>query len=164
MYDWLTLRWTTLLTRGLIGIAFGALAMAWPDETVAILVVLWGGWALLDGVVTLSVVGRVPGTGARVLAIVVDLAQYALLPVALTPLNNVIDTATALVMVALVGWHWAFLPTFLTELVPFVDLVPTWTIAVFLATRGQDVTPGAPKMPDPKAALPPGQTRDASGS
>lgn len=70
MYDWLTLRWTTLLTRGLIGIAFGALAMAWPDETVAILVVLWGGWALLDGVVTLSVVGRVPGTGARVLAIV----------------------------------------------------------------------------------------------
>ena len=101
---------------------------------------------------------------ARVLAIVVDLAQYALLPVALTPLNNVIDTATALVMVALLGWHWAFLPAFLTELVPFVDLVPTWTIAVYLATRGQDVTPGAPKMPGPKAALPPGQARDVSGS
>src|SRR6185436_3592428 len=101
---------------------------------------------------------------ARVLAIVVDLAQYALLPVALTPLNNVIDTATALVMVALLGWHWAFLPAFLTELVPFVDLVPTWTIAVYLATRGLDVTPGAPKMPGPNAALPPGQARDVSGS
>lgn len=70
MYDWLTLKWTTLLTRGLIGIAFGVLAMAWPDVTVAVLVVLWGFWALLDGAVTLSVVGRVPGTGARVLAIV----------------------------------------------------------------------------------------------
>ena len=94
---------------------------------------------------------------ARVLALCVDLAQYALLPVALTPLNNVIDTATALVMVWLLGWHWAFLPAFLTELVPFVDL--------FLATRGQDVTPGAPKVPGPPPpALPPGQARDASGS
>jgi hypothetical protein len=101
---------------------------------------------------------------ARVLAVVVDLAQYALLPVALTPLNNVIDTAVALVMIALLGWHWAFLPAFLTELVPFVDLVPTWTIAVYLATRGQDVTPGAPKIPGPPSALPPGQARDASGS
>jgi hypothetical protein len=101
---------------------------------------------------------------ARVLAVVVDLAQYALLPVALTPLNNVIDTVTALVMIALLGWHWAFLPAFLTELVPFVDLVPTWTIAVYLATRGQDVTPGAPKIPGPPSALPPGQARDASGS
>jgi len=101
---------------------------------------------------------------ARVLALVVDLAQYALLPAALTPLNSAIDTVTALVMIALLGWHWAFLPTFLTELVPFVDLVPTWTIAVFLATRGQDVTPGAPRVPGPPPALPPGQARDASGS
>jgi hypothetical protein len=110
---------------------------------------------------------------ARVLAIVVDLLQFALLPAALTPLNSVIDTATALAMVALVGWHWAFLPTFLTELVPFVDLVPTWTIAVFLATRGQDVAPvvsnTAPTDPGPTApgappALPPSQARDASGS
>src|SRR5262245_49984984 len=104
---------------------------------------------------------------ARVLAIVVDLVQFALLPAALTPLNNVIDTAVALVMIALVGWHWAFLPTFLTELVPFVDLVPTWTIAVFLATRGQGVPqPGAPHVPGSGGppALPPGQARDASGS
>src|SRR5215467_433132 len=85
---------------------------------------------------------------ARVLAIVVDLSQFALLPAALTPLNNVIDTGVALVMIALLGWHWAFLPTFLTELVPFVDLVPTWTIAVFLATRGHDV---APRVPQPGA-------------
>ena len=101
---------------------------------------------------------------ARVLALLVDLAQFALLPAALTPLNNVIDTAAALALVALVGWHWAFLPTFLTELVPFVDLVPTWTIAVFLATRGRDVTPSVPGAPGAPPALPPGQARDASGS
>ena len=102
---------------------------------------------------------------ARMLALVMDLAQFALLPAALTPLNNVLDTVVALAMIALVGWHWAFLPTFLTELVPFVDLVPTWTIAVFLATRGKDVKPGVPGAgPPTPPALPPGQTRDASGS
>jgi hypothetical protein len=36
-----------------------------------------------------------------------------------------------------VGWHWAFLPTFLAELVPGLDLVPTWTAAAFFVTRGQ---------------------------
>ena len=105
---------------------------------------------------------------ARVIALVVDLVQFALLPAALTPANDVLDVITALVLISLIGWHWAFLPTFLTELVPFVDLVPTWTIAVFLATRGQDVTPRAPGVPSlprtPPPALPPGQERDASGS
>ncbi|MFI5169754.1 MAG: hypothetical protein ACHQM7_05285, partial [Vicinamibacterales bacterium] len=82
---------------------------------------------------------------ARVIAIVVDLAQFALLPATLTPLNNVIDVATGLLLIWLVGWHWAFLPTFLAELVPFVDLVPTWTLAVMFATRRA----GDPPLPQP---------------
>jgi hypothetical protein len=40
-------------------------------------------------------------------------------------------------MILLVGWHWAFLPAFLSEMVPVFDLVPTWTAAVFFATRSQ---------------------------
>jgi hypothetical protein len=92
---------------------------------------------------------------ARGLAVLVDLAQIG---VGLTPLNDAIDVVTAIAMVALVGWHWAFLPTFVAELVPFVDLVPTWTLAVFLATRDR-------MAPAPPAALPPGQPpRDGSGS
>ena len=78
---------------------------------------------------------------ARALAVVVDLAQVALLPAELTPLNNGVDVATAVAMLGLVGWHWAFLPTFLAELVPFVDLVPTWTLAVMFATRGRAQAP-----------------------
>jgi hypothetical protein len=115
---------------------------------------------------------------ARLVAVGVDLLQYALLPAELTPLNNAIDVGTALAMAALVGWHWAFLPTFLAELVPFVDLAPTWTLAVMFATRGRGATgeggsaagtgtgggtsaqAGAP----PAAALPGSQPRDASGS
>lgn len=95
---------------------------------------------------------------ARVIALAVDLAQYALLPVELTPLNNVVDVGTAIAMVSLVGWHWAFLPTFLAEMVPFVDLIPTWTLAVMFATRG-----GKPPL-GPGAPPPPPQARDASGS
>ena len=110
---------------------------------------------------------------ARGVAVLVDLAQVAFLPAELTPLNNGVDVGTALAMVGLLGWHWAFLPTFLVELVPFVDLVPTWTLAVLIATRGRvapippTVTvepPPAPAPPPP--ALPPADQapRDGSGS
>ena len=109
---------------------------------------------------------------ARGIAVLVDLAQWALLPAALTPLNNAVDVATGLALVALVGWHWAFLPTFLAELVPFVELVPSWTLAVLIATRGRIAEPPPevvvsppPPAATPPAALPPGQIpRDDSGS
>ena len=69
MQDWMTLRWTVLLTRGLVGIAFGVLAMAWPEETVTVLVVLWGCWALADGIMTMAAVRAVPGTAPKAVAI-----------------------------------------------------------------------------------------------
>jgi hypothetical protein len=109
---------------------------------------------------------------ARALAVLVDLVQFALLPAELTPLNNVIDVATGIALYLLVGWHWAFLPTFAVEMVPFVDLVPTWTLAVAIATRGRlasaaptvSVEPPAPPPPPPPS-LPSGQApREGSGS
>jgi hypothetical protein len=33
-------------------------------------------------------------------------------------------------MVHLLGWHWEFLPSFFAKLVPGIDLVPFWTMAV----------------------------------
>ena len=71
MQDFMTLRWTVLLTRGLIGIVFGAVAMAWPEETVVVVVVLWGCWALVDGIAMLLAVRAVPGTAPKVVAIIV---------------------------------------------------------------------------------------------
>jgi hypothetical protein len=77
---------------------------------------------------------------ARVVAAAADLLQVVLMPAffpgAASPANDVIDVAVALVLLRLVGWHWAFLPAFLAESVPVLDLVPTWTAAVLLATRG----------------------------
>jgi hypothetical protein len=93
---------------------------------------------------------------ARTVAIAVDFLQIAVFPIflagAASPADDALDVATGAAMVALVGWHWAFLPSFLTKLVPFADLVPTWTAAVFLATRkGAKETPARPAPAQPGA-------------
>jgi uncharacterized membrane protein HdeD (DUF308 family) len=56
--------WWVLLLRGLLAILFGVLAYAWPGLTVRVLVLLFGAYALLDGVSALiSAAGGVaPGT------------------------------------------------------------------------------------------------------
>ena len=76
---------------------------------------------------------------ARGIAIAADFLQIVVFPVfaggAASIVNDILDVAVAVSMSFLVGWHWAFLPSFLAELVPFFDLVPTWTAAVFFATR-----------------------------
>ena len=91
---------------------------------------------------------RRPAPRARLalaVALAADVTQWVLVPLVLggftSPVNNAIDIGVAVAMIVLVGWNWAFLPTFLAELIPVVDLVPTWTIAVWLATRGRKTGP-----------------------
>ncbi len=100
--------------------------------------------------------GRV--RAARILAVAADAVQLGLLPLfaggAPTGFDAVLDVAVGIAMIALVGWHWAFLPAFALELVPAVDLAPTWTIAVFLATRGKAADSSVAELL-PTPALPP---------
>ena len=56
---------------------FGVLAMAWPDETVVILVVLWGCWALVDGVMAIACAGLVQGGGAKLVMILLGVLSLA---------------------------------------------------------------------------------------
>ena len=76
---------------------------------------------------------------AWLVAIAADAAQIILLPAfaggVLSPVSNALDVAVAIIMIALLGWHIAFLPTALAELVPGFNLFPTWTAAVFFVTR-----------------------------
>lgn len=58
-----------------------------------------------------------------------------------------LDLITMVVMWALLGFHWAFLPSFITEAVPWLNLAPLWTLAVALATRGRN-NPGLPLSPE----------------
>jgi hypothetical protein len=84
-----------------------------------------------------AVPGRV--RAARLFAVAADIVQILVFPLfapgLASPWNNALDLLVALAMVWLIGWHWAFLPSFFAELVPGLDLVPTWTAAVFFATR-----------------------------
>jgi hypothetical protein len=90
---------------------------------------------------------------AWLVAIVADALQIAALPFfaegGLSPLDTVLDLTVAVVLTKLLGWHWAFLPTLAVELVPGMDLFPTWTAAVFFVTR-QRVRTSEPEI------LPPG--------
>jgi hypothetical protein len=99
---------------------------------------------------------------ARALAAAVDVLQFAVFPLMfeglLSPLNTAVDIAMAIVFSVMIGWHWALLPAFISELIPFWDLVPTWTAAVFLATRGRDAidVEAVEVKPEASKHLPPG--------
>jgi hypothetical protein len=71
---------------------------------------------------------------AMVLAIVADALQIILLPLfvegAESPADDVLDLGVGVALISLLGWHWEFVPSFLAKLVPGVDIVPFWTLAV----------------------------------
>ena len=76
---------------------------------------------------------------AWIIAIAADALQIVLLPVfgmgGFSPLVDGLDIVVAIAMIALLGWHFAFLPTVIAELIPGLGLFPTWTTAVFFVTR-----------------------------
>jgi uncharacterized membrane protein HdeD (DUF308 family) len=45
--------WWLLLLRGLVAIAFGVIAFVWPGLTLAALTLVWGAYALADGILAL---------------------------------------------------------------------------------------------------------------
>ena len=90
------------------------------------------GVAMTEDKITIS-----PGPNfqaAMILAIIADALQIFVFPAfiagALSPAEDVLDFGVGALMVNLLGWHWEFLPSFFAKLVPGVDLVPFWTLAV----------------------------------
>lgn len=71
---------------------------------------------------------------AMILAVSADALHLFVMPFfaegALSPADDVLDVAVAAILVRLLGWHWEFLPAFAAEVIPGVDLVPSWTFAV----------------------------------
>jgi hypothetical protein len=84
-----------------------------------------------DGI---SISNRSRFRAALVLAIIADALQIAIFPLfvegAESPAADMLDLGVGAVLAYLLGWHWEFLPSFLAKLVPGVDLVPFWTMAV----------------------------------
>jgi uncharacterized membrane protein HdeD (DUF308 family) len=63
MVNMLARNWWVLALRGLFAIIFGVLAFAWPGVTLATLVLLFGAYALVDGV--FSVIEGISSYGER---------------------------------------------------------------------------------------------------
>jgi len=89
--------------------------------------------------------GRSRQAAALAVAAGADVVQFALAPLFgegfASPFNDLLDLAVGGVLVWLLGFHWALLPAIGAELVPGLDLAPTWTASVLLI-----VAPGKAKL------------------
>jgi uncharacterized membrane protein HdeD (DUF308 family) len=71
--DWLNVGWKMLLVRGVIAVLFGIVAIAWPISTAIALALLWGFWALFDGIGSLVQAFQPESRGGRVWLVIMGL-------------------------------------------------------------------------------------------
>lgn len=86
------------------------------------------------GTSSIAIAPRIRMRAALALAIAADLFQIAVFPIfiegAASPADDLLDLCMAGAMTYLLGWHWEFAPSFFAKLIPGVDFVPLWTMAV----------------------------------
>lgn len=82
---------------------------------------------------------------AYAIAICADLIQICLAPLMSEgfafPPNDILDVVVCVILSWLIGFHVAFLPSFFIKLVPLVEIAPTWTLAVLIASRHLRTSP-----------------------
>jgi len=74
-------------------------------------------------------------------------------PLGWAGLDQAIDAAAMLLVMGIVGFHVLLLPTFVVELVPVVEDLPTWTacVAAVIALRKREQRMPPPVPPDKPA-------------
>ena len=104
MLETLQRGWWLVLVRGIFAVIFGIMALSWPGITVLSLVLLWGVYAVIDGISEIALAirggGHVTGGGRLILAI---LGVFGL---AAGVIAFVWPAITALVLAYLIGF-WA---------------------------------------------------------
>ena len=88
---------------------------------------------------------------AYAIAVTTDVLQFVLGPIGWAGADEILDvTATALVWRVL-GFHPLLLPTFLIELLPISDMLPSWTgcVALVIAMRRRQQMGPPPPGPGP---------------
>ena len=84
---------------------------------------------------------------AYAVAIATDVLQFALGPVGWAFSDEILDVLAMIATTRLLGFHPLLLPTFILELAPVVDVLPTWTacVAIVIALRKRETHPVAPE-------------------
>jgi hypothetical protein len=92
------------------------------------------------------------------LALVVDGAQFVLGPLGWSMADEMLDVVAMAAISWLIGFHPLLLPTFLIELFPIADVLPTWTgcvgLVVTLRRREQRRETYAPPALPPRSTSP----------
>jgi uncharacterized membrane protein HdeD (DUF308 family) len=71
MLEYLGRNWGWVVLRGVVAVLFGVVAFAWPGITLAALVIVWGAYALADGVLALIAAWQVRDQGRPFWALVI---------------------------------------------------------------------------------------------
>jgi hypothetical protein len=95
---------------------------------------------------------------ALVVAGLTDAAQIALGPFGWFFVDEALDVVAMVLTCAALGFHMLLLPTFIIELIPVADMLPTWTgcAAAVIMLRRKASSPSPPPLP-PLAVAPPKQ-------
>jgi uncharacterized membrane protein HdeD (DUF308 family) len=96
--------WGWIVLRGVAAVLFAALAVAWPGITLAALVLVWGAYAVADGVLALVAASQVRDQGRPFWSLVV----VGLLGIAAGVATFAWPKITALALLLLIG-AWAVL-------------------------------------------------------
>ena len=90
---------------------------------------------------------------AFTVAAVTDAIQLALGPVGWVFIDEALDVVAMILTSATLGFHMLLLPTFVVEMLPVSDMLPTWTgcvaAVVILRKRAQSQPPPLPPPPGP---------------
>ncbi|MFZ1072682.1 MAG: hypothetical protein WAO21_04530 [Verrucomicrobiia bacterium] len=86
---------------------------------------------------------------ALAVAVVADGLQFLLGPFGWPFGDQAIDVVAMALTNWAIGFHWLLLPTFVAELIPLVDELPTWTACVIavIALRKREQRAPPPKKP-----------------
>ena len=80
---------------------------------------------------------------AYAVAIATDVLQFGLGPFGWAFTDEILDVIALIATTRLLGFHPLLLPTFVLELVPIIDVLPTWTgcVALVVAMRKKQSPP-----------------------
>lgn len=88
---------------------------------------------------------------ARVVAFAADALQIWLFPLfaggVAEGADAVLEVVVGLILCGICGFHPAFLPTFIGEALPVIDLFPSWTLATLFVTRKSNRLPKPAQAP-----------------
>ncbi len=107
----------------------------------------------LGSIFRVPVLTRIRIILALAVAVIADGLQILLGPLGWAFIDQAIDVVAMALTMWILGFHILLLPTFVVELVPVLEDLPTWTacVAVVIALRKREQRTAPPTPPDKPA-------------